>query len=206
MTEREPRAPIRSAPKRIELPATAAWRHLDARAGFEVLFLRHENDRYHLDGYVTAVEEVEPWAIRYSLVLDSGWATRSAHIVGRSPLGEHEIRLENDGAGSWRIDGKPMAHLSGCIDIDLEASASTNALPVNRLRLKIGQAADAPAVYVRARDLGVEWLEQRYTRLPNDGKYQRYDYVVPSFDFRTVLVYDEFGLVLAYPGIAFRVG
>jgi hypothetical protein len=29
---------------------------------------------------------------------------------------------------------------------------------------------------------------------------------VPSFDFRTVLVYDEFGLVLAYPGIAVRVG
>jgi hypothetical protein len=62
MTETEPRAPIQSAPKRVDLPATAAWQHLDARAGFEVLFLRHKNDRYHLDGYVTAVEEGEPWA------------------------------------------------------------------------------------------------------------------------------------------------
>src|SRR5262245_46320547 len=106
MTENEPRAPIQSAPKRVDLPATAAWRHHDARVGFEVLFLRHELDRYHLDGYVTAVEEGEPWAIRYTLLLDSNWATRSAHIVGRSPLGEHEIRLQNDGLGCWRIDSK----------------------------------------------------------------------------------------------------
>src|SRR5262249_52830588 len=205
MTENEPRASIRSAPKPADPPATAAWRHHDARLGFEVLFLRHESDRYHLDGYVTAVEEGEPWGIRYTLLLDSNWATRSAHIVGRSALGEREIRLENDGAGSWRIDGKPMTQLSGCMDVDLEASACTNAFPVNRLRLEVGQAADAPAVYLRARDLRVERLEQRYARLPNLGKHSRYDYVVPSFDFRTVLVFDEFGLVLDYPGIAARV-
>jgi hypothetical protein len=206
MTEKKPKAPVQSAPRRVDLPVTAAWRHLDARVGFEVLFLRHESDRYHLDGYVTAVEEGEPWAIRYTLVLDSNWVTRSAHIVGRSALGENEVQLENDGAGSWRIDGKPVTQLRGCIDVDLEASACTNALPVNRLRLKVGRAADAPAVYVRVRDLQVERLEQRYARLPNDGVHSRYDYAVPSFDFRTVLVYDEFGLLLAYPGIAVRVG
>src|SRR5262245_48741186 len=205
MTEKEPGAPIPSAAKGVDLPATAAWRHLDARVGFEVLFLRHESDRYQLDGYVTAVEEGEPWGFRYTLLLDSNWATRSAHIVGRSSRGEHEVQLENDGAGGWRIDGKPMTQLSGCIDLDLEASAATNALPVNRLRLKVGQAADAPAVYVRARDLRVKRLEQRYARIPNDGEHSRYDYVAPSFDFRTVLDYDEFGLLLTYPGIAVRV-
>jgi hypothetical protein len=41
-------------------------------------------------------------------------------------------------------------------------------------------------------------------RLPNAGNRSRYDYVAPSFDFRAVLVYDEFGLVLEYPGIAVR--
>src|SRR5262249_34150119 len=97
MTENEPGAPIQSASKRVALPATAAWRHLDARVGFEVLFLRHENDRYHLDGYATAVEQGEPWGIRYTLVLESNWATRSAHIVGRSAVGEHAIRLEKVG-------------------------------------------------------------------------------------------------------------
>jgi hypothetical protein len=183
---------------------TAAWRHLGSRAGFEVLFLRHENDRYHLDGHATAVEAGEAWGIQYAITLDGNWATRSAHVVGRSALGEHEVRLESDGTGGWRVDGKPMADLTGSFDVDLEASACTNALPVRRLGLEVGEAADAPAVYVRARDLRVERLEQRYTRLPNAGNRSRYDYVAPSFDFRAVLVYDELGLVLEYPGIAVR--
>jgi uncharacterized protein len=205
MAENRPVAAVGSTPDGVDLPATAAWRHLDARIGFEVLFLGHENDRYHLDGQATAVEEGEVWGIRYALTLDSNWATRFAHIVERSTLGEYEIRLESDAAGSWRVDGKPMAELSGCVDVDLEASAGTNALPVNRLKLEVGQAAEAPAVYVRARDLQVERLEQRYERLPNAGERARYGYLAPRFDFRAVLVYDEFGLVLDYPGIAVRV-
>jgi hypothetical protein len=57
---------------------------------------------------------------------------------------------------------------------------------------------------VRTRDLRVERLEQSYARLPNAGIRSRYDYVSPSFDFRAVLVYDQFGLVLDYPHIAIR--
>jgi uncharacterized protein len=153
---------------------------------------------------VTAVEAGEAWRIRYTITLDSNWATRSAHVVGRSALGEHEVRLDSDGAGEWRVDGKPMAQLTGCLDVDFEASASTNALPVNRLRLEVGQTADAPAAYVRARDLRVQRLEQSYARLPDDGKRSRYNYGAPSFDFTAVLLYDQFGLVLDYPGIAVR--
>jgi hypothetical protein len=97
-----------------------------------------------------------------------------------------------------------MPQLTGCLDVDLEASACTNAFPVHRLGLEVGQAADAPAVYVRARDLSVERLEQSYKRLPNDGEHSRYHYVAPTFNFRAVLVYDVFGLVLDYPGIAVR--
>jgi hypothetical protein len=205
MAEKKPIAAVGSAADDVDLPATAAWRHLDARVGFEVLFLAHKNDRYHLDGHATAVEDGEAWGIRYALTLDSNWATRSAHIVGRSALGEHEIRLESDASGSWRVDGKPMAQLSGCVDIDLEASACTNALPVNRLKLEVGQAVDTPAVYVRARALQIERLEQRYQRLPNAGERARYAYLAPRFDFRAVLVYDQHGLVLDYPGIAVRV-
>jgi hypothetical protein len=78
-------------------------------------------------------------------------------------------------------------------------------LPVLRLGLHVGQRANAPAVYLRALDLRVERLEQRYARLELDGERSRYDYAAPDLDFRCVLVYDEFGLVLDYPGIAVRV-
>ena len=103
----------------VDLPATAAWRHLDARDGFEVLFLRRETDGYHLDGYSTAVEDGEAWSISYAFTLDTTWATRSAHVVGRSASGSHEVRLEGDGIGGWRVDGRPAPQLAGCLDVDL---------------------------------------------------------------------------------------
>jgi uncharacterized protein len=189
-----------------ELPAVAAWRHLDARVGFEVLFLRHERDRYYLDGYSTAVQESEAWGIRYALTLDEQWVTRSAYVVGLSAVGVQEVRLKHDGSGAWRVDGRSAPELSECSDADLEASACTNALPVRRLGLGVGEEAAAPAAYVRAPSLRVDRLEQSYLRLPDEAAEQtRYDYVAPAFDFRAVLIFDRFGLVLDYPGIAVRV-
>ncbi len=53
-------------------------------------------------------------------------------------------------------------------------------------------------------DLAVERLEQRYVRLDNDGAFERYHYAASGFDFECELSYDQFGLVLDYPGIATR--
>jgi uncharacterized protein len=192
-------------PQAPPLPPTAAWRHLDAREGFEVVFLRSEEEGYQLYGHSTAVEEGEAWGVSYTLAIDPAWATRSAHIVARTAAGARELLLEGDGAGAWLIEGRPAPEIAGCLDVDLEASAFTNALPVRRLGLEVGERADAPAAYVRAVGLGVERLEQRYARLDDDGERSRYDYSAPRFDYRDELVYDRFGLVLDYPGIAVRV-
>ena len=188
-----------------DLPPTAAWRHLNAREGFEVLFLRREADGYRFEGHSTGVEEGEAWGVRYTLTVDLQWTTRSAHVVGMSEEGAQEVSLAGDGAGGWRIDGRPAPQLDGCLDVDLEASAFTNAFPVRRLGLDVGERADAPAVYVRALDLSIQRLEQHYARLPDDGNHRRFDYESPAFDYRDELVYDEFGLVLSYPGLAVRV-
>jgi uncharacterized protein len=188
-----------------ELPPTAAWCHIDAREGFEVVFVRRERGLYELDGYSTAVQEGETWGIRYALMLDDRWVTRSAHVVAQTFSGVHEVRLERNGDGVWRVDGAEAPQLSGCFDVDLEASACTNTVPVNRLGLGIGEAADAPAAFVRAPTPRVERLEQTYARLPNDGDRARYSYVAPAFDFRAILTYDRFGFVVDYPGLAVRV-
>ena len=76
---------------------------------------------------------------------------------------------------------------------------------MRRLGQDVGQRADAPAAWVRALDLRVERLEQRYARLEDDAEHSRYDYAAPDLEFTAVLVYDEFGFVLEYPGIAVRV-
>jgi uncharacterized protein len=183
-----------------DLPAAAAWRHVDALEGFEVLFAHREPNGYRLEGHSTGVEEGELWGIRYDLLVDDRWATRTAVVLGRSTQGAFETRLEGDGDGHWLVDGVPTPGLAGCLDVDLEASACTNCLPVRRLALAVGERAEAPAAYVRAADLRVERLAQSYLRLDSG----RYDYASPDHGFRAVLVYDEHGLVLDYPGIAVR--
>jgi uncharacterized protein len=188
-----------------ELPALAAWRHVDARVGFEVLFPRREGLGHRLDGYSAAVQEGEAWGLRYAITLDEQWTTRSAHIVELSASGEHEVRVQRDERGTWRLNGRPTPELSGCLDVDLEASACTNALPVRRLGLRVGERADASAVYVRSPGLQVERLEQSYARIEDDDGSARYDYAAPAFDFRAVLSFDSFGFVLDYPGIAVRI-
>jgi uncharacterized protein len=134
----------------------AAWRRRDARAGFEVLFLRRELGCYRLDGYSTAVEEDEAWGIRYALTVDEEWVTRSAHVVGQSASGTHEVGLEGNARGAWRLDGEAAPQLDGCLDVDLEASACTNAPPVHRLGLRVGERADAHPALVRAPTLRVD--------------------------------------------------
>ncbi|MET7328919.1 putative glycolipid-binding domain-containing protein [Nonomuraea sp. NPDC005650] len=185
-------------------PDTAAWQHLAARIGFEVVYFQPLPDGYRVEGCTTAVEEGLTWVVDYVIELDAGWATRSARLASRSAGGGRRILLESDGAGRWRVDGAPASWLDGCLDVDLESSAMTNAFPVHRLRLGVGAASPAPAAYVRAADLAVERLEQHYGRLADEEGRQRYDYAAPVFDVACRLVYDESGLVLDYPGLATR--
>ena len=169
------------------------------------MFLRSDEDGYRFEGDTAAVEDGEAWAVNYTIILDPGWSTRSARVSGRSASGARELMLEADGAGRWLIDGAAAPYLDGCLDVDLESSCLTNAFPAHRFGLEIGQEADAPAAYVRALDLSVERLEQRYVRLENDGDHELYHYTAPGFGFECQLVHDEFGLILDYPGIAVRV-
>jgi len=179
-------------------PAQVAWRHKDLREGFEVVFLE---PRWTVEGATTAVEDGEAFAVQYAIDLSPDWITRSARVASFG----REVHLFADGDGAWQVDGRPAPELDGILDVDLESSSFTNAFPVHRLALAVGESRDAPAAWVRFSTLAVERLEQRYTRLPDDEAGRaRFDYWSP--DLQCELVYDEFGLVLDYPGIATRAG
>ncbi|MGW5440921.1 putative glycolipid-binding domain-containing protein [Nocardia asteroides] len=185
------------------LPSSAAWRHQQARTGFEVTYFRDDERGILVEGCATAVEDGLAWAIDYRLRLDGSWHTRSAQVTGRYADTRRSVTVQSDGLGRWQVDGVAAPEFDGCLDIDLEASAFTNALPVHRLGLTIGDAADAPAVYVGAADLALRRLPQHYRRLA-DGAGHRYDYRAPAFDFHATLDYDTSGLIVDYPGLATR--
>jgi hypothetical protein len=159
-----------------------------------------------IEGTTTAIEDAEAWVVSYLIELDAAWATRSARITASTVAGACETFLESDGAGHWLVDGNDAPHLDGCMDVDLESSAMTNALPVHRMNLRVSAAAEAPAAYVRALGLAAERLEQVYLRIDDQDGRQRYEYSAPVFGFTSQLRYDDSGLVVDYPGIGVRAG
>jgi uncharacterized protein len=185
-------------------PPSACWRHEGLRAGFEVAYFSVEAHTVRINGTTTGFQDGATWIVAYSLLLDESWCTLSARLKSRTASGVTERSVESDGRGRWTVDGTAAPELDGCLDVDLESSAMTNALPVHRLGLPVGAQAAAPAAYVRAGTIEVERLEQSYIRAEDQNDCQQFDYGAPAFDFECRLVYDNGGLVLQYPGIAVR--
>ena len=121
------------------LPAFAAWRFVDAVDGFEVVYPGPRR----LRGCTSAVEDGRPYAIRYEISLDEHWRTRRACTSSSDTLERAASTvLVADGHGHWTVDGVEAPHLDGLLDVDLEASACTNTLPIHRLALPEREAVD----------------------------------------------------------------
>ena len=188
----------------VDPPPSAAWAHRGARQGFEVAFFERNEGGHLISGCTTALEDAQMWVVDYQIQLDPQWISRRARVTGRSVAGSRTVVLEADGFGSWTVDGRAAPRLRGCLDLDLEASAMTNAFPVHRLALAVGDWTVTSAPYVRATSLIVDRLEQTYARSEDDGERHTFDYSAPDFDFACTLSYDRTGLVLTYPGLALR--
>jgi hypothetical protein len=188
------------------LPLSACWQHAGLRLGFEVVYFKTQPSGVQIEGTTTGRQEDDMWVATYRMEVDDSWNTRSASVSIRTVSDSYERIVESDGGGHWTIDGLAASHLDGCLDVDLESSAMTNALPVHRLGLRMGERATVPAAYVRIDGGRIERLEQTYALVDEQDGHQRYDYEAPQFDFRCRLLYDESGLVAEYPGIATRAG
>ncbi|MFI5035746.1 MAG: putative glycolipid-binding domain-containing protein [Acidimicrobiales bacterium] len=189
-----------------DLPPSACWVHQGLRSGFEVSYFTPEPKGLRIEGTTTGFQDGDAWVVSYDIELDQLWKTRRVRIASRTALGSIEQYVESDCEGHWLIDGKNASYLDGCLDIDLEASVMTNALPVHRLCLSPGENAAAPAAYVRLAKRRLERLDQFYARSKGQDDRLIFDYEAPAFDFRCRLTYDSSGLVLDYPGIGIRAG
>ena len=173
------------------MSAPTAFRHLGIRDGFEVAWFAPPEG---LRGGSTFIEDGAGHHIAYEIALAADGSTAAATIRSL----DRTLMLARAG-GVWTVDEMERSDLADCPDIDLESSAVTNALPLARLRLAVGESGRAMAAWVRA-DLTVQRLEQTYTRLDE----RRYDYVSHCDGFRAVLEFGDDGLVVDYPGIATR--
>jgi hypothetical protein len=190
-----------SAPPR---PLVARWRDW-AGMSSEHLVLTQADDVVTADSVIIG-GGAAPFALRYRIVCDRAWRARSCEIelVGSA----RPLRLVAGGDGGWSDGaGRELPQLRGAIDLDLSATPFTNSLPIRRLGLRPGQAAEINAVYVRIPELAVAADPQRYTCLDGpalDGA-GRYRYESLDSDFTREIETDADGLVTLYPGLFRRI-
>jgi len=159
--------------------------------------LYHSKRFWFLVGKIDTDSEGVPSKIAYQVVCGESWSTRIAIVKIRRGRMRARQSLWAGQDGTWfSHGGVERPDLVGCTDVDLEASPSTNTLPIRRLRLDVDEAREVRAAWVRFPELTVEPLRQRYTRIGED----RYRYESLDSGFSADIDVDDAGLVVHYPG------
>ncbi len=140
-----------------------------------------------------------PYQLDYRLRWDADWHLREAVFHVESETGVRKLHLLADGRGHWQDgDGEALPAFDGCLDIDIWPSPFTNTFPIRRLGLADGERAEIRALYIEAPALEPRSMRQAYTRL--DASHYLYENLEGSA-FKAVLLVDEQGLVIDYPGL-----
>lgn len=108
-----------------------------------------------------------------------------------------DLELLRNAAGEWSVNGSKVWEVTGCDDIDLEFSPSTNTLVIRRAKLEPGESISVRAAWVRFPSFALEPFEQTYTRTSEST----YRFESGDGEFTRELTVDSSGFVLDYPGL-----
>jgi len=152
--------------------SSVLWRRLD-RPGHEAARLFRQDSRWNLGGTAVFAHDDRPCRLDYLVVCDPEWLTLSAKVAGWVGDQAVEIDLSVDSARRWRLNGAECPETTGCVDLDLNFSPSTNLLPIRRLGLAVGEEAEVKAAWLRFPSFNLEPLDQLYRRV--GGGVYRYE-------------------------------
>ena len=179
---------------------TPIWNKDHAGVGLEHLLLAERA----ADSVVLAFDEDHgPFRLTYRLTWDEAWRLQTATLAVATERLTRSLRLQTDGQGHWRHrDGRAIAELDGCVDIDIWPTPFTNSFPIRRAPMAVGERQQFRMAWISAPDLTVRPQAQGYTRLAD----RRYLFeTLDGSGFRAELPVDEDGIVLDYPGLFRRV-
>lgn len=153
----------------------------------ESLTLSWENEGW------TAVGAVGREDVQYVLRLTAQWKV-SQFLLFRD-LEEADLWLGTDGHGRWgEVNGAHRTELDGGTDIALSITPFTHTLPIRRLPLLIGDAAELSVLHIDVDTLGAIPRTVIYQRLAERLWRHEVDGASVQFDV------DEYGLPLDIPG------
>ncbi|HEY8258633.1 MAG TPA: putative glycolipid-binding domain-containing protein [Gemmatimonadales bacterium] len=170
------------------------WRRLD-QPGHEAARVIFHEPFWHLSGTAVFAHQGQPCRLEYLVACSSGWQTLHAKIAGWVGKTCVRVDLTADANQRWRINGRECPSVNGCIDLDLAFSPATNMLPIRRLGLSVGEAAEVTAAWLRFPELTLQPLSQVYRHVA----HHRYRYEAFGGTFTAELDVSDAGMVLRYP-------
>lgn len=171
------------------------WRRLDETA-LKRCRLWETAEAYVLEGTLLTLIERSPAEVRYRVDCGRDWRTRTVQVALTVGDTSRVMALRRDEEGRWWRDGAQLHVLDGLVEVDLGFTPATNTLPIRRLGLEVGASATVDAAWVRAPELELERLSQRYTRL--DARRYRCESAGGAFE--SELEVDEHGVVVSSGG------
>lgn len=164
--------------------------------GHEACRVFAQKTNWHLEGTAVFSHDHEPCRLTYQVVCDEHWNTLQGRVSGWVGNGTVELEITVDAEQNWKLNGLAQPTVTGCIDLDLNFSPSTNTLPIRRLNLNVGQEAEVRAAWLRFPSFELERLSQVYRRT-GELTY-RYE---SSTGFVADLEVNVEGFVTNYPGL-----
>ena len=167
----------------LALPADGFAARWDAGEHAEQLTLRWENEGW------TATVRVGSDRIDYVLRLTAQW--RVSQFLLFRDLEEADLWLGTDGHGRWgEVNGAHRPDLDGAIDLAVPRSPFAHTIPIRRLPLRVGHAAELSVLHVDVDTLGVVPVRVRYERRAD--RWWRHELEGATVEFEV----DEYGLPL----------
>lgn len=170
---------------------TILWLRLDL-PGHDFCAFDDRPSGFRLSGSAVFVFNRRPCRLDYVVACDPEGRTRRASVrgwVGASPV---EVSIAVDARRRWRLNGKSCPAVSGCEDLDLSFSPSTNALPLRRLALSAGDEAPVRSAWLTFPAFRLVLLRQRYKKIGATS------YSYRSGTFAAGLAVDGAGIVRTY--------
>lgn len=189
-------APPPKRPSLADITRAVRWTDAEGR-GLEHCLLTL-GDGLSLEGMVAGTRGGD-YGAHYTVRADAQGRTREIRVRYAGGPALHVTADEN--ARWWdEITRQPLPDLDGCADADIGATPATNTLPIRRLDLAVGEAAEITVAYIPLpSQVDGAFLprpaRQRYTRLAD--RLWRYEGLFRNFT--ADLPVDDLGLVLDYP-------
>lgn len=171
------------------------WTGLDPATTEHCLVTIGESD-IRVRATIMGADDAAALSLRYEIILNLDWETQRVAIQGH--IGTHTVNHEfvRFGATWTGTDGRQLTGAHP-LEPDISLTPLTNTLPLRRLGLALGEAAEIEVLYFDLEAGTVDIRRQRYTRLAgNDYRFE----TIPA-GFEAAISVDENGFVSAYPGL-----